>query len=333
MIDLRRRRHAFYLFLAGVVVIGIAACGGSSKSSQTSSDTNGHSTSTTTTKAKPAQASLTQQLKAQVKGSKPGTSATVKAGQPFLVLTKVPSQDLMKNVRVKIIRTAPTVFTVTSTVVGTPATATGQVTVSSPNEQIVALNYACQLPPRTFCPGRVVHSSPTQLTVGFHHPQIPIAMSVTVGAPGSVKAQRLQPLGPPAPGSAVTATIVVTSAAKKGKPAKPSSSTTLAPGGRIIALVRAASNTAAGATLRIAIPHTSGNSITIGAGGAPGSPSASATAKSSGGTMRIAGMQYACRLPPYTFCPVTTTVTSTGLDLTMPAPQVPVALVFTTASG
>jgi hypothetical protein len=329
MIALARRRGGVYLLLAAAVVIATAACGGSSKTTQTSSTTP-HST---TTKSKPAAQTLTQQLKSQTKGSKPGTSATVKAGQPFLVLTKVPSQDATKTVRVKVTRTSPTVFSVTSTVVGTPSQATGQVTVSSPNQQIVAVNYACQLPPRTFCPGRVVHSSPTQLTMGFHGPQIPIALSVTVGAHGSVKTPRLEPLGPPAPGSPVQATIQVTSAAKKGKPAKPGSSTTLAPGGRIVALVRAAPGTAAGATLRIEIPHTSGNSITIGAGGTSGSPSASATATSSAGKIRIAGVQYACRLPPYTFCPVTTNVTSSGLNFTMPAPQVPVAMVFTTAAG
>jgi hypothetical protein len=230
-------------------------------------------------------------------------------------------------------RTSPTVFTVTSTVLGTPLKVSGRVTVSAPNQQIVALNYACELPPRTFCPLRVIHSSPTQLIIGSHGPQIPIALSVTAGAPGSVKTQRLQPLGPPAPGSPVQATILMTSAAKKGKPAKPSSSTTLAPGGRIIVLVRAAPGTAAGAKLRIDLPHTSGNSITIGAGGSPGSPSASATATSSRGKIRISGVQYACHLPPYTFCPVATTVTSTGLNFSIPAPQVPVALVFTTASG
>jgi hypothetical protein len=87
----------------------------------------------------------------------------------------------------------------------------------------------------------------------------------------------------------------------------------------------------ANATLRIAIPHTSGKSIAIEAGGTAKQPASTATIN---GNIRVSGLSYTCGLPPATFCPFTSIkTTSTGLTLTMPTPRVPVILTLLTAKA
>jgi hypothetical protein len=329
------------LACAVVCAIGLAACGGSSKSPTTTAGT----TSTTKTsggghhKGGPNNGPAPlQQIQAHVKGSVPSQTANVSPGTPVVLIVQVPKNYASKTLHIAIDRTTPTTFTATSTVVGTPLHQTSTIHESTGGAQITSVRWKCTFPIPSFCPVNVPASSPThvQLTTARH--LAAIKLSLLFDRPGAVPAPSLAPLGLPAQGSAVRATVRLAvktpSGAKTQSASSRGTTVTAAPGSVINAVVEPESGSPAQGTLRIAVPHTSGSSITIEAGGTAGSPASTATVNSSSGSLRITGVAWGCQLPPATFCPFKSIhTTKTGLEVTLPTPRVPVALSMTTDKG
>ena len=321
------------MILAGVVIAAvIAGCGGSSKSSSTNSAT----TTEAHRKAKPKRPTTKplQQLRVNAKGAKPASSVNVNPGQVVAIVVRVPAVNAGKHVDIAIDQTAPSTFAVTSTVLGTSLKATGQIKASAAGLQISAVHWGCKYP-RTFCPLTVASSSNTRVKLGGKSLLIPITVTALFDRPGAVRTPRLIPLGPPAPGSGVQAKLVAVVPPKsKGTKQSPGSSVTATPGSVVNVRVQPLPGSPAHATLRIAIPHTSGNAIIVEGGGRAGQPSSTATINSSSGSMRISGLSWACALPPATFCPFSSIrTTSTGLEISVPTPQVPVTLTLLTAKA
>src|SRR5436305_9283492 len=257
------RATASATIAALLVALVVAACGGGSSSSSTTSTTATHGG--TKTGHKTHTPPPLQQLRVVKKGSPPaGTSATAKPGDPVAILVRVPAADATKQLTVAIDRTADTTFTVTSEVAGTPLKATSQITESSGGAEILGVRYACRLQPLTFCPLQVTSSSSTHVKLKIPNPKIPVSLVVQLGAPGSIRAPQLVALGPPAPGSSVSAKVLVTATPKtKGtKPPPLGTSVSITPGSVIRVRVTVAPGAPAHATLPIKIPHTSGHSIT-----------------------------------------------------------------------
>jgi hypothetical protein len=312
--------------IAGVLIaVAISACGGgSSKSKSTSSSSTSSSVTSGNHKAKPKGKRPPvplQQLRANVKGSVLGTNANPKPGQVVTILVRVPPADAAKRLTIAIDRTGPKTFAVTSSVTGTPLHATGQINESSPGAAIALVRWGCKLAPMTFCPLKVVSSSSAHVKLTVEKPAVPVTLTARFAKPGTVPTPRLLVLGLPAPGSSVTATALVTSQSKGGKPAPLSSTTTATPGSVVHVRVQPQQGSPANATLRIAIE----------AGGTAKQPASTATIN---GNIRVSGLSYTCGLPPATFCPFTSIkTTSTGLTLTMPTPRVPVILTLLTAKA
>jgi hypothetical protein len=325
-------RTVVLIVAAGMVAAVTAACGGSSKSHTTSSTTTTPAhTATKPTKPKSTAAKPLQQLRVNAKGQQPGSSVKVNPGQVVSIVVRVPATDVGKKINIGVDQTNSTTFTVTSAVTGTSLNATGQISASTPGLQISGMHWACKYP-RTFCPLTVLSSSTSHVKLTAKSSTVPLTVTALFDHPGAVKPPRLIPLGPPAPGSAVTAKLLV-AVPPKSKGSKPvaGTSVTASPGGIVNVRVQPVPGTPAHATLRIAIPHTSGNSITVEAGGTGGQPSSTATINSSSGTMRISGLGWRCALPPATFCPFSSIKTTfSGLEIAVPAPQIPVTLALLT---
>jgi hypothetical protein len=329
--------RAARIAIAGVMVAAaITACGGggSSKSKSTSSSSTSSSVTNGDHKAKhkgKRPPVPLQQVRVNVQGSALGANANAKPGQVVTILVRVPPADAAKRLTIAIDRTGPKTFVATSSVAGTPLHASGQINESSAGTGIALVHWGCRLPPMTFCPVKVVSSSPSHVKLTVDAPSVPVALTARFAKPGTVPTPRLLALGLPAPGSGIPATVQVTSQNKGSKPAPLSSTTSASPGSLIHVRVQPQPGSPAHATLRIAIPHTSGKSIAIEAGGTAKQPASTATVN---GNIRVSGLVYSCGLPPATFCPLSSIkTTSTGLELTLPTPQVPVTLTLLTANA
>lgn len=323
--------------VAVIAAVALAACGGSSKSSTTT--TSQSSTTKTGAGGQKAATAPLQQVVAHVKGAVPGNSATVNPGTPVVIVVKVPSTYASKQLTIGVTRTGPTTFTATSSVVGAPLHQSSLIHVGAPNAQITSLRWKCTFPKEGYCPVRVVSSSATQVNLSLAKHPTAVKLTMLLDLPGSVKAPSLIPLGLPAAGTAVQATVKVTAVAPKSsgksqKPPAPSTSVTAVPGSVIEALVQVPPGTPAQENLRIAIPQTSGHSITIQAGGTAASPASTATVLSSSGNIHVSTVTWACQLPPATFCPLKSIgATTTGLQMTLPTPRIPVSLALLTEKG
>lgn len=264
----------------------------------------------------------------------------VTPGAPFAIVVRVPAAQMAKLLEVAIDRTNPSTFVATSTVPGTSLHQTSQIHASVPGLQITSLRWKCVLRRATICPVHVVSSSGAHVKLSLHSHGIPVELSGILDRAGAQPHRRLLPLGPPAPGSPDQATVKVTAIAptprgtRPPRPAPPSGSTTAAPGATILVLVQVPSGAPQRGTLRIAIPHTSGKSISIQAGGTAQQPSSTATVTSTGGNIHILSLVYGCSLPPATFCPFSSTMTTgAGLVVALPTPRIPVSLTLLTAKS
>jgi hypothetical protein len=273
-------------------------------------------------------------------GTNPGNSAKATPGDPIAIIVRVPPAYISKPVNIAIDRTGPTTFVATTTVAATSLHASSQIQTSVPGLQIASLRWKCVVPGGTFCPVHTPGSSSNHVKLSLHSHGIPVELSAIFDRPGATPAPSLLPLGLPAPGSPDQATVKVTAVAPvaRGKrppsPAPPSSSATAAPGATLQVVVQLLQGSPASGTLRIAIPRASGKSISIQAGGTAQQPASTATVTSTGKDIRVVGAVYDCSLPPATFCPFSsTTVTGTGLVLTLPTPRVPVTLTLPTANA
>jgi hypothetical protein len=324
------------LILAAAGVASVAAgCGGSSKSSTTTATTSTGAHRTTKSKhASTKGPSPFQQLLVKGKGAQAASSVKVNPGQIVTIVVHVPSTVAGKKVTIAVDQTTPTTFTVTSAVAGAALKGTGQITASSPGLQISDVHWACKYP-TTFCPLTVLSSSSTHVKLSAKASSIPVTLTALFNHPGAGRSPRLISLGPPAPEASVQAKLLLAVPPRtKGSKPTPGTSVTASPGSVVRVRVQPVPGSPAHATLTIAIPHTSGSTITVQAGGTSSQPSSTATINSSSGSLRISGVAWRCALPPGTFCPLSSVkTTSTGLEISVPTPRVPVTLTLITAKA
>jgi hypothetical protein len=232
-------------------------------------------------------------------------------------------------------RVSPRKLMVTAEASGGGRTEASTIALGEPGLKLDRLQYNCQLPPATFCPLRDVRRKGQRATVLTKGGRVPVSLTLFMAREVTDVSGRLAALAPPAPGSPVDATVMVSTLPSKPgeKPAAQKPETTAGDKARVLAVIRPAQGSPAGGSLRIAVPRTSGETIAIQAGGAAGKPASTARIRGAKGKIRILGLSYSCQLPPATFCPLKDLrQTDSGLVMRLPTPRVPVALVLTVAA-
>jgi hypothetical protein len=217
-----------------------------------------------------------------------------------------------------------------TTAKGIPEPATSRIVSTEGEIGLKDVLFNCQLPPNTFCPVRSQRVG-SGAVLSFKATRN-IAMRLDIGKPGELPPEGQIPLGSSSPGSAVSAEVTVRTAGTETE-GPPTNTTEAKPDDHVSVTVRPERGSPADATLRIAFPKTSGDSITVEGGGTDGQPSSTATIDSSKGPIRVENIRYNCKLPPNSFCPIDVRQTKTGIEMALKTPTTPVPLQLTLAGA